>query len=399
MNPNLDRLEPYPFARLSNLLEGTQTSQAPHISLAMGEPRHPAPQFLIDRLSEKDLLTEGLATYPPTKGLPALRTAIATFINRRFKPALADPEQQILPVNGTREALFAVAQALSNGKNRPLTMMPNPFYQIYEGAALLAGTQPLYLPCSPETGFKPDFTQITPETWSKVGLVYICNPGNPHGALMTLEEQQTLIALALEHQFVIVADECYSEIYRDEGDPPVGLLQAAAALGNHDFKQCLAFNSLSKRSNLPGLRSGYVAGDARLIARFLEYRTYHGSAMPVHSQKISALAWLDETHVEQNRAQYRAKIKAFTETLAPVWSMSTPAASFYLWPETPIDDESFTRKLFSLENVSVLPGSYLSRTVEGENPGANRIRIALVAEPSACQEAADRIKSSFKDLS
>jgi N-succinyldiaminopimelate aminotransferase len=399
MNPNLERLEPYPFARLSKLLGETQAAELPHISLAMGEPRHPAPQFLIDYLSEKALLTEGLATYPPTRGLPSLRTAIASFINRRFKPAKVDPDRHLLPVNGTREALFAVAQALSNYKDRPITMMPNPFYQIYEGAALLAGTQPLYLPCTPETAFKPDLTQITSETWSKVGLIYICNPGNPHGALMTLEDQQALIALALEHQFIIVADECYSEIYQDEDNPPVGLLQAAAALGNLDFKQCLAFNSLSKRSNLPGLRSGYVAGDPELIARFLEYRTYHGSAMPVHSQMVSALAWQDEAHVQHNRAQYRAKIKAFVETLAPVWPIKTPDASFYLWPETPIDDEIFAQKLFSLQNVSVLPGRYLSRTFGGENPGINRIRIALVAEPNACLEAAQRIKSSFEDLS
>ena len=340
MNPNLARLNPYPFDRLNQLLKSVQPADQRFISLAMGEPQHEPPEFIIAFLKQGDMAKQSLKTYPPTKGTDQLRQAIAGFLQNRFSPAHPDPDHQILPVNGTREALFAVAQALSRPLTKPLTLLPNPFYQIYEGAALLAGTTPHYLDCPASQGFKPNFSEIDDETWARVGMVYLCNPGNPHGALMTEQDLQSLIRTAIEHDVILIADECYSEIYADEAAPPVGLLQAAAAMGNTDFKQCLAFNSLSKRSNLPGLRSGYAAGDADLIRQFLLYRTYHGSAMPVHTQKLSALAWSDEAHVIDNRALYRTKTEAFIQTLAPVWPITAPAASFYLWPETPIDDEA-----------------------------------------------------------
>ncbi|MEJ6670856.1 MAG: succinyldiaminopimelate transaminase [Pseudomonadales bacterium] len=398
MNPNLARLNPYPFDRLNQLLQTVTPADQRFISLAMGEPQHEPPEFLIDFLKQGDMAKQSLKTYPPTKGTDELRQAIAGFLRRRFAPAHPDPDHQILPVNGTREALFAVAQALSRPQAKPLTLLPNPFYQIYEGAALLAGTTPQYLSCPASNDFKPNFDDIDADTWQRVGMVYLCNPGNPHGGLMTEQDLQTLIRTAIEHDVILIADECYSEIYADEAAPPVGLLQAAAAMGNTDFKQCLAFNSLSKRSNLPGLRSGYVAGNADLIRQFLLYRTYHGSAMPVHAQKLSTLAWSDERHVIENRALYRTKTKAFVQTLAPVWPITPPAASFYLWPETPIDDEQFTQNLMQSCNIKVLPGQYLSRTVDGVNPGVGRVRIALVAEQSDCIEAAERIKVCFQDL-
>ncbi len=398
MNPNLARLNPYPFDRLNQLLNSVQPPDQRFISLAMGEPQHEPPEFLIAFLKQGDMAKQSLKTYPPTKGIDQLRQAIAGFLRNRFSPADPDPDHQILPVNGTREALFAVAQALSRPHTKPLTLLPNPFYQIYEGAALLAGTTPHYLDCPASHDFKPNFDEIDAETWQRVGMVYLCNPGNPHGALMTEQDLQSLIRTAIEHDVILIADECYSEIYADEAAPPVGLLQAAAAMGNTDFKQCLAFNSLSKRSNLPGLRSGYAAGDADLIRQFLLYRTYHGSAMPVHTQKLSALAWSDEAHVIDNRALYRTKTQAFIQTLAPVWPITAPAASFYLWPETPIDDEQFTQNLMRLCNIKVLPGQYLAREVNAVNPGAGRVRIALVAEQSACIEAAERIRDCFQAL-
>jgi N-succinyldiaminopimelate aminotransferase len=398
MNPNLARLNPYPFDRLNQLLKSVKPADQRFISLAMGEPQHEPPAFIIEFLKQGDMARQSLKTYPPTKGSDQLRQAIAGFLRNRFSPAHPDPDHQILPVNGTREALFAVAQALSRPLTKPLTLLPNPFYQIYEGAALLAGTTPHYIDCPASQGFKPNFNEIDDETWARVGLVYLCNPGNPHGALMTEQALQSLIRKAIEHDVILIADECYSEIYADEAAPPVGLLQAAAAMGNTDFKQCIAFNSLSKRSNLPGLRSGYAAGDADLIRQFLLYRTYHGSAMPVHTQKLSALAWSDEAHVIDNRALYRTKTQAFIQTLAPVWPITAPTASFYLWPETPTDDQQFTQDLIRLCNIKVLPGQYLSRAVNGVNPGAGRVRIALVAEQAACVEAAERIKACFQAL-
>ncbi|MDA1207018.1 MAG: succinyldiaminopimelate transaminase [Proteobacteria bacterium] len=399
MNPDLSRLKPYPFDQLNQLLDGVTPGAQPFISLALGEPRHQPPDFIIEAFANTGLLTEGVATYPPTRGLPNLRAAIADFVRRRFSPADPDPDFHVLPVNGTREALFAIAQTVCDPTSKPLTLLPNPFYQIYEGAALLAGTTPHYLPCGPERGFQPDINAISDDLWQRVGLIYLCNPGNPQGALMSTETLQAWISKALEHQAVLVMDECYSEIYKEETNPPPGLLQAAAMMGNKDFKQCLTFNSLSKRSNLPGLRSGFVAGDADLIRSFLLYRTYHGSAMPVHTQKISALAWQDDDHVRANRAQYTAKIQDFVRVLAPFWPMQPPAASFYLWPETPINDLEFTQRLMRNCNIKVLPGQFLSRSVNGQNPGLNRVRLALVADSDDCLEAANRIADNFQHLS
>lgn len=399
MNPNLTALQPYPFDQLNRLLDSVEPAKKPFISLALGEPKHQPPGFILEALNDRDLLTRGLATYPPTRGLPELRSAISQFIHRRFDPADADPEHHVLPVNGTREALFAVAQALASPSERPLTLLPNPFYQIYEGAALLAGTQPRYMPCLVENDFKPDIKNISDDIWQQVGLVYLCNPGNPHGALLSIDELQQWIGKVLEHDAILIVDECYSEIFRDEASPPAGLLEAAALMGNTSFKHCLTFNSLSKRSNLPGLRSGYVAGDADLLRQFLLYRTYHGSAMPVHSQIISSLAWSDEQHVIDNRAVYVKKTDDFIARLKPVWPIEPPKASFYLWPETPINDLDFTRALMRQCNIKTLPGQYLSRVADGINPGENRVRLALVADEAACQQAADRIVENFHALS
>ncbi|MEX1237448.1 MAG: succinyldiaminopimelate transaminase, partial [Pseudomonadales bacterium] len=303
-----------------------------------------------------------------------------------------DPETQVLPVNGTREALFAVAQALIENNGNTTTLMPNPFYQIYEGAAILAGSRPVYVPCTADTDFNPDFSAVQPEDWRACSMLYLCSPGNPTGAVMDKTCMQELIGLSDEYDFVIVSDECYSEIYADESCPPVGLLQAACDMGRTDYKNCLAFNSLSKRSNLPGLRSGYATGDATLIDQYLLYRTYHGSAMPVHNQIVSAAAWQDEEHVIANREIYRQKFDAVLDILTNVWPMPRPQASFYLWPETPVDDQLFTRKLFSETNIKVVPGSFLARGPDNENPGRNRVRMALVATLDECVEAANRIK-------
>lgn len=400
MNPLLESLNPYPFERLNTLLEGiTPNADYDLIPLSLGEPKHDAPGFLVDMYRQPEIVKRGFGTYPPTKGLPELRSAIAAFANRRFglEAAPIDPETQVLPVTGTREALFAIAQAVINPRDGGTTLMPNPFYQIYEGAAILAGSKPVFVPCDADNDFIPDFDAITEQEWRDCQLVYTCSPGNPTGAVMSIESLQQLIRLSDEHQFVIAADECYSEIYDDESMPPAGLLQAAAMMGRTDYRNCIAFNSLSKRSNLPGLRSGYVCGDASVIEKFLLYRTYHGSAMPVHNQLISAAAWSDEAHVVSNRALYRAKFDAVLDLLENVWPMQRPPAGFYLWPETPIDDQRFTQKLIESINVKVVPGSYLSRGDAATNPGTNRVRMALVATLDECVEAAERIKQFMQE--
>ncbi len=399
MNPWLDKLNPYPFERLTALLADVAVpSDRSLIPLSLGEPKGRAPKFILNAATDIDLVTRGLATYPPTRGLPELRSAIAGFVTRRFKLQSIDPESQVLPVSGTREALFSFAQAVIDNSRPALTLMPNPFYQIYEGAALLAGSSPRYVPCLAETDFNPDFSCISEQEWRDCQLLYLCTPGNPSGSIMSIEQLQTLIKLSDEHNFVIASDECYSEIYDDERNPPAGILEAAAAMGRHDFKNCIAFNSLSKRSNLPGLRSGYVCGDAGIVAKFLLYRTYHGAAMPVHNQLISAAAWNDEHHVVENRSAYRLKFDVVLEILKDVWPMRKPPASFYLWPETPFEDTEFTRRLMAIAHVKVVPGSFLSRTSEGINPGAMRVRLALVAEVEECAEAAQRIKDSWAAL-
>jgi N-succinyldiaminopimelate aminotransferase len=399
MNKQLSLLHPYPFEKLSQLLEGVSVPDKPLIALSLGEPKHPAPDFIVDLASNFDSVESSFGTYPPTKGIVELRSAIADFVTRRNKLEISiNPETEVLPVTGTREALFAFAGCIVDGSATAITMMPNPFYQIYEGAALLAGSTPKYIPCLAGTSFKPDFSAVTEEEWQRCQLVYICTPGNPSGAIMTTKELQDLIKLSDKYNFVIASDECYSEIYDDESNPPSGLIEAAAMMGRDNFRNCVVFNSLSKRSNLPGLRSGYVCGDETIIEKFLIYRTYHGSAMPVLSQWVSVAAWNDEQHVIENRKKYRDKFNSVLDILKNVWPMEKPAASFYLWPETPIPDEEFTRRLIHESNIKVLPGSFLSRNVEGINPGANHVRMALVATIDECTEAAERMKSIWHRL-
>lgn len=391
MNPRLSRLQPYPFERLNQLKAGvTPPADLTHIALSIGEPRHPTPALITETLIEH---LHGLAVYPTTRGGDALCGAIARWAERRF--ALAgglDPQTQVLPVNGTREALFAFAQAVVEPGPDAAVLMPNPFYQIYEGAALLAGAEPLFLNTTAATGYRPDFDAVTPEQWRRCQLLYICSPGNPTGAVLDLETLQKLIGLADAYDFVIAADECYSEIYLDEDRPPPGLLQAATALGRHDYRRCVVFHSLSKRSNAPGLRSGFVAGDADVLQAFLLYRTYHGCAMSLTVQAASEKAWQDEAHVVANRDAYREKFSAVVEILQPVLPVQAPDASFYLWPEVPGGDTEFARELFAQEHVTVLPGSFLSRDTAAGNPGAGHVRLALVAPLEDCIEAAKRIR-------
>ncbi|MGV6473346.1 succinyldiaminopimelate transaminase [Azotobacter vinelandii] len=392
MNDALNLLQPYPFEKLRALLAGVQPPAGKKpIALSIGEPKHRSPSFVVEALAAN---LEQLAVYPTTLGLPALREAIARWCERRFRvPAdRLDPARHVLPVNGTREALFAFAQTVVKRTGNGLVVSPNPFYQIYEGAALLAGATPHYLPCLPENGFNPDFDAVPADVWQRCQLLFLCSPGNPTGALVPLATLKKLIALADEHDFVIAADECYSELYFDEQNPPPGLLTACAELGRDDFRRCVVFHSLSKRSNLPGLRSGFVAGDAEILKSFLLYRTYHGCAMPVPTQLASIAAWSDEVHVRANRVLYREKFDAVLGILQPVLDVERPDGSFYLWPRTPVDDQVFTRDLFAREHVTVVPGAYLSRSVDGLNPGADRVRMALVAPLNECVEAAGRIR-------
>lgn len=399
MNPDLERLHPYPFEKLAALKQGIPplTDKA-HISLSIGEPKHATPEIISTALIQN---LDGLARYPATRGDIALREVIARWLRKRFALAdnSVDPETQILPVNGTREALFAFAQCVIDRAQAAKIVMPNPFYQIYEGAALLAGATPWYLNTTATGGFLPDFDAVPVDVWRQCQLIYICSPGNPSGAVMPTEQYQQLFALADKYDFVIASDECYSELYFDEDTPPIGLLQAATECGRDDFARCVVFHSLSKRSNAPGLRSGFVAGDAAIINAFFRYRTYHGGAMPPAHQHASIAAWSDEYHVRVNREMYRAKFKAVHEILAPVMEISIPAASFYLWPETPIDDTAFARELYAQQNVTVLPGSYLSRDNHlGINPGKDRVRLALVASVDECIDAAQRIRDFIQSL-
>ena len=407
MNPDLHRLHPYPFEKLRTLKDGlVPPAHKSPIALSIGEPKHAAPDFV---LAEMTAQLRGLENYALTKGTLALREAVARWLAQRFSIATKqlDPERHILPVNGTREALFAFAQVVVNRRDDALVVMPNPFYQIYEGATFLAGAEPWFLNTWEETGFVPDFDIVPTEVWQRCQLIYLCSPGNPTGAVIGEAALRQLIALADEHDFIIASDECYSEIYFDEATPPVGLLEVAAKIGRDDFKRCVAFHSLSKRSNLPGLRSGFVAGDAEVLAEFLLYRTYHGCAMPIPTQAASIKAWGDEQHVADNRARYREKFAAVLEILSPMLDVQHPDAGFYLWAKTPditgVDDESFARHLFVQQNVTVVPGSYLSRdtpTIDGKtvNPGANRVRMALVAPLEECIDAAQRIRNYAETL-
>lgn len=401
MNPLLSRLQPYPFERLRRLFADiTPNPDLRPISLGIGEPRHAAPAFLKQALAAA--LDTGLSSYPATAGEPALREACAAWVQRRYGVAV-NPATQVLPVNGSREALFAFAQTVIDPTRPGATVMfPNPFYQIYEGAALLGGAEPFYVASDPARNFAADWDSVPAEVWARTQLLFVCSPGNPAGAVMPLEEWRKLFELSNRHGFVIASDECYSEIYfRDE--PPLGGLEAAQALGRTDFHNLVSFTSLSKRSNVPGLRSGFVAGDAALIKPFLLYRTYHGGAMSPVVQAASRAAWDDEAHVEDNRRQYREKFAQVTPLLAEVLDVALPDASFYLWAGVPSSfadvtaglsaDEAFARALLAQYNVTVLPGSYLARTFAGSNPGTGRVRMALVAESAECLEAAHRIKA------
>lgn len=392
MNPLLSHLQPYPFERLRQLFAGvTPPAAFSPISLGMGEPRHPTPQFIKDALSNN---LGGLAAYPATAGDTALREAFTRWLQSRYAVAV-NPATQVLPVNGSREALFSFAQTVVDPSGgEAVVVCPNPFYQIYEGAALLAGAKPYYAASDPGRNFAVDWDAVPEAVWKRTQLLFVCSPGNPTGAVMPLGEWRKLFELSDRHGFVIASDECYSEIYfRDE--PPLGGLQAADQLGRSGYKNLIAFTSLSKRSNVPGLRSGFVAGDAALIKAFLLYRTYHGSAMSPVIQAASIAAWGDEKHVEENRMAYRKKFAQVTPLLAGVMDVALPDAGFYLWAKVPdalgMDDAEFARALLAQYNVTVLPGSYLAREAQGSNPGSQRVRMALVAETEECVEAAQRI--------
>ena len=394
MNPLLSKLQPYPFERLRKLFEGVTPNPALRpISLGIGEPKHPTPQFIQDALAA-DLPT-GLAGYPPTAGSPALRQACAGWLARRYGVAV-NPDTQVLPVLGSREALFALAQTVVDPTQPGATVVcPDPFYQIYEGAALLTGAQPHYVASDPARNFAPRWDQVPEEVWARTQLVYVCSPGNPTGAVMPLAEWQMLFELSDRHGFVIASDECYSEIYFQDDEPPLGGLEAAAKLGRGDFRRLIMLTSLSKRSNVPGMRSGFVAGDADVIRPFTLYRTYHGSAMSPVVQAASIAAWGDEAHVAENRRLYREKFAAVIPLLEGVMDVRLPDAAFYLWAGVPAawqgDDTRFARELLAQYNVTVLPGSYLAREVGGHNPGQGRVRMALVAETAECLQAAERI--------
>lgn len=390
MNPRLDTLQPYPFEKLRALLAQSNpaASGLRSINLSIGEPKHPAPECV------KTAITEGLgglSVYPPTKGDPKLRQAISQWIGKRYAIPCPDPETQILPVLGSREALFAFGQVVLDSAKNGLVVCPNPFYQIYEGAALLGGATPYYVNADPAKNFRCDWSTVPAHVWARTQLLFVCSPGNPAGNVMPLADWKVLFELADKYSFVIASDECYSEIYLDESTPPLGGMQASHQLGRTDFRNLMSFSSLSKRSNVPGMRSGFVAGDAKLIAKFLLYRTYHGSALSPVVSAASIAAWSDETHVIENRAQYREKFDAVLPILQPVLKVERPDASFYLWAGTPGPDDVFVRDLLTHANVTLLPGSYVGRLAQEVNPGLNRIRIALVAPLADCVEGAKRI--------
>jgi len=449
MTPHLKHLHPYPFEKLAQLKEGiVPPADKQHIALMIGEPAHPTPHFI-----QEAMLTHlhGLAKYPTTKGIPELRQAIGSWISRRFQipGEYINSETQVLPVSGTREALFSFAQCVIDATSaapapgrpagytpslaiKPIVVMPNPFYQIYEGATLLAGAEPYFMNTQEDSGYLPDFDAVPEDVWQRCQLIYICSPGNPTGAIISRASHEKLIKLAEKYDFVIASDECYSELYDDETNPPQGLLQTAYEMGNTTFKRCVVFHSLSKRSNAPGLRSGFVAGDADILQHYFQYRTYQGCAMPLPTQHASIKAWQDETHVKENRRLYREKFAAFIDILGDVCCITKPPAGFYVWLKIPTADDlqgrsecselpgataddlqgrsecselpgatadtGFTQRLFALENVTVLPGSFLSRNFNGINPGHNHVRIALVAPLDECVEAAHRIKNFINSL-
>jgi N-succinyldiaminopimelate aminotransferase len=397
VNPDLDRLQTYPFQKLTALLDGVASPPGKEpIALYIGEPKHPTPAFIRQALVDH---LDGLAAYPPTAGGEPLRSAIADWLRVRYRLDTVDPRTEVIPVTGSREALFAFAQAVIDPTvPDPIVVCPNPFYQIYEGAAVLAGATPHYLNTLPERGYAFDFADLPDALWRRVQLVYVCSPGNPTGHVMPLEEWKHLFDLSDRHGFIVASDECYSEIYFDEARAPLGALQAAFQLGRRGWPRLVMFSSLSKRSNVPGMRSGFVAGDAAILKKFLLYRTYHGCAMSPPVQAASAAAWRDEAHVIENRRLYREKFAAALEILRPVLDVEMPDAAFYLWPRSPLPDPEFARRLYQEQAVSVLPGSFLARTANGMNPGADRVRIALVASVDECAEAAQRIRRFVETL-
>ena len=393
MNPRLDRLQSYPFQKLTSLLGGARMpAGVKPIAMHIGEPKHPTPAFIRQTLSDH---LAGLSSYPATVGNESLRAAIADWLQKRYGLAAMDPLTQVLPVNGSREALFAIAQAvIDTSRNlHPIVVCPNPFYQIYEGAAILANAAPAYLNNVPERNYAFDWDSLPNMLWERVQLVYVCSPANPTGHVMPLEEWKRLFQLSDQYGFVVAADECYSEIYFDEEKPPLGSLQAAQALGRDSYPRLVAFSSLSKRSNVPGMRSGFVAGDAEILKKFLLYRTYQGGAMSPPYQAASVAAWNDEAHVVENRRLYCNKFDRALDILKPALDVERPDAAFYLWARTPVPDTEFARRLYEAQGVTVLPGSYLGREAHGANPGDGRVRIALVAEPDECTEAATRLRA------
>ena len=385
MNERLDLLTAYPFERLARLKAGaTPPAALPHIAMSIGEPKHAPPGFVIEALRQN---LGKLDSYPATAGLPETRAACAAWLARRFGVRV-DADTMVLPVNGTREALFSFVQAVvgigAGAVGPPAVAMPNPFYQIYEGAALLAGAEPVFLNTTAEGRFQPDLDALPAETWKRCQVLFLCSPGNPTGAVLSLDFLQYALELAERHDFIVASDECYAELYRDEHAPPPSLLQAALRSGRDRFERCVVFHSLSKRSSVPGLRSGFVAGDPAALKRYLLYRTYHGCAMPIPTQLASIAAWNDDAHAAANRALYREKFRRVIPVLAPLLDVVEPDGGFYLWPDVQRDDEAFTRELFATQNLTILPGSYLARDTPSGNPGRQRVRISLVASVDEC---------------
>jgi N-succinyldiaminopimelate aminotransferase len=392
MNPRLEALHAYPFERLARLKAGVTPPPAlKHIAMSIGEPQHAPPQFLLETLRRS---VDELGSYPATAGLPELRAACAQWLRRRYglREGSVDPETMVLPVNGTREALFAFVQAAVHPGRESLIVMPNPFYQIYEGAALLAGAQPFFMDTLPEADYLPDLAAVPEEVWRRCEVLFLCSPGNPTGAVLPLQFLRRALDLAERYDFIVASDECYADIYLDEAAPPPGLLEASEARGGEAFARCVVFHSLSKRSSVPGLRSGFVAGDPAILKRFLLYRTYHGSAMPVPTQRASIVAWQDDAYAADNRRLYQEKFAHVLPILAPLLNVARPAGGFYLWPSVGGDDEQFVRELYARAHVTVLPGSYLARAHARGNPGAGRVRISLVPPLRQCVEAAERIR-------
>jgi N-succinyldiaminopimelate aminotransferase len=396
MNPLLTRLHAYPFERLSRLKSGVSAPAGlDPIDMWIGEPRHEPPASVLATLRES---LHRLGTYPATAGLPELRSACARWLEGRYRlpGGSVDPATMVLPVNGTREALFAFVQAAVDSRGDPLVLMPNPFYQIYEGAALLAGARPYFLATTAANGYTPDLEAVPQSIWRQCQVLFLCSPGNPTGKVLPRQFLRQALALADRHDFIIAADECYAEIYLDERSPPAGLLEACIAAGHGRFERCVVFHSLSKRSSLPGLRSGFVCGDPDIISRFLLYRTYHGSAMPVPTQLASITAWQDEEHAVRNRRLYQEKFDRVLPILASCLEVEKPDGAFYLWPDVRGDDERFVRELYAAQAVTVLPGSYLARPGADGNPGAGRVRISLVPPLGKCIEAAERIREFMR---